>query len=389
MKVAIEGCLHGELDAVYSALGRLGGAVDLLLCCGDFQSLRNDADLDAMAVPQKYRALGCFWEYYCGRKRAPVLTIFIGGNHEASNYLLELFHGGWVCENIYFLGFAGVVNVGGLRIGGLSGIYDHKHYYLPHYERPPFSEDTKRSVYHVREVDVVRLSQLSSKLDVFLSHDWPTDIAFYGETERLLQRKAFLRREVHDHSLGSPAAAQLLATLKPKYWFAAHLHVKFPAIVTHTTTNSGTSTSSTSQSDPSTQQPQQEKAAADITRFLALDKCLPRRDYLQLLDFPDHVFDGTIQHDLEWLAIVQKTAFLLEGGDGRRRQPSAIDQSDPSLFVPTPAHIEYLRETLPSLEIPAANFVATAVGYPDWNRQAHSAPTCTKIITNNCCVYLY
>ena len=32
-------------------------------------------------------------------------------------------YGGWVAPNIYYLGNAGVVNFGGLRIAGLSGIY--------------------------------------------------------------------------------------------------------------------------------------------------------------------------------------------------------------------------------------------------------------------------
>jgi hypothetical protein len=31
--------------------------------------------------------------YYSGLAKAPVLTVVIGGNHEASNYMLELFHG--------------------------------------------------------------------------------------------------------------------------------------------------------------------------------------------------------------------------------------------------------------------------------------------------------
>jgi lariat debranching enzyme len=42
-------------------------------------------------MPEKYRRLGDFASYYNGNKRAPVLTIFIGGNHEASNYLHELY----------------------------------------------------------------------------------------------------------------------------------------------------------------------------------------------------------------------------------------------------------------------------------------------------------
>ena len=82
--------------------------------------------MESLACPPKYRELGTFHQYYAGLKKAPIPTIFIGGNHEASSYLWELFHGGWVCENIYFLGYGGVVRYGGMRIGGLSGIYkDH------------------------------------------------------------------------------------------------------------------------------------------------------------------------------------------------------------------------------------------------------------------------
>jgi hypothetical protein len=40
-QIAVEGCMHGELDKVYDTLRRLeeaeGIKIDLLLCCGDFQ----------------------------------------------------------------------------------------------------------------------------------------------------------------------------------------------------------------------------------------------------------------------------------------------------------------------------------------------------------------
>ena len=55
------------------------------------KSIRNNADMSCIAMPEKFRRLGDFANYYNGKKVAPVLTIFIGGNHEASNYLRELY----------------------------------------------------------------------------------------------------------------------------------------------------------------------------------------------------------------------------------------------------------------------------------------------------------
>ena len=92
----------------------------------------------------------------------PVLLFLlaVGGNHEAINHLRELFYGGWVAENIYFLGYAGVVKFGGLRIGGISGIYNDRHYYMGHFEKLPYTESNIRSAYHVRDQEVFRLKQV-------------------------------------------------------------------------------------------------------------------------------------------------------------------------------------------------------------------------------------
>ncbi|OAV96916.1 hypothetical protein PTTG_26186 [Puccinia triticina 1-1 BBBD Race 1] len=249
MKVAIEGCCHGELDNIYQTIevakNQAGiEAPDVLICCGDFQSFRNHSDLQTFAAPVKYRQLGTFWQYYSGEKVAPILTIFVGGNHEASGYLWELYHGGWVAPNIYFLGFAGSLilkkelpdgSIDSIRISGASGIYKRHDYTAGHYERLPYDKGTIRSIYHVREYDIFRLSQLpiATSSDIFVSHDWPVGIEQYGNTAQLLRAKPFFKDEVASNTLGSPPLMQLLKTIKPHYWFSAHLHVKFAALYHH------------------------------------------------------------------------------------------------------------------------------------------------------------
>ncbi|XP_056294707.1 lariat debranching enzyme [Pseudoliparis swirei] len=294
MKIAVEGCCHGELDKIYETIGYLEKKesikVDLLLCCGDFQAVRNEGDMNCMAVPLKYRMMQTFYKYYSGEKKAPVLTVFIGGNHEASNHLQELPYGGWVAPNIYYLGYAGVVRYKGIRIGGVSGIFKSHDYRRGHHEFPPYDRSTLRSVYHVRNIEVFKLKQIQMPIDIFMSHDWPRGIYHHGCTAELLRKKKFLRQEVESNSLGSPAAEELLAHLQPKYWFSAHLHVKFAAVKQH---------------------PPKPNATPRVTKFLSLDKCLPHRDFLQIVDVAERPGSSEgLEYDPEWLAILKATNSL-------------------------------------------------------------------------------
>ncbi|GER46861.1 lariat debranching enzyme [Striga asiatica] len=238
MKIAVEGCMHGDLDNVYATLLHLQEVerikIDLLICCGDFQAVRNEKDLESLAVPPMYRTMNSFWKYYSGEKAAPFPSIFIGGNHEASNYLWELYYGGWVAPQIFFLGFAGVVRFGNVRIGGLSGIYNSHQYYSGHHEKLPYGDQDIRSIYKIEE-----------------------------------------------GTLGNPAARDLMAKLRPSYWFSAHLHCKFSALVQH------------GENGPT-------------TKFLALDKCLPGRRFLQVIEIESETGPHSLQYDEEWLAITKK-----------------------------------------------------------------------------------
>ena len=419
VRIAVEGCCHGELDVIYQRLQdhetATGKRIDLLLCCGDFQSHRNAADFHSSSIPPKYRNLGTFPSYYKGEKVAPILTVFIGGNHEASQPLRELYYGGWVAPNIYYLGAAGVVRFAGLRIGGLSGIYKSHDYSMGHFEAVPYDRSSLRSVYHVRNVDVLRMKCLSvgkkynsdrkriekeseeekgstandfdRPIDILLSHDWPLGIEQHGNTNDLLRRKPYFRQEVADNSLGSPPNREVLDTVRPKHWFSAHLHVKFKATVRFPVNDANTAETAPSSSDdfmaliPSQVTDRKPKDGGDqeakdssneteatkidqgetsttefhglessnakctaadgstvedlteqMTRFLALDKCLPRRQFLSVLnvtpplpvptatensDAPSEDEKQTtrpsryrLEYDPEWLAIVRKTHHL-------------------------------------------------------------------------------
>uniref|UniRef100_A0A182IY73 Lariat debranching enzyme C-terminal domain-containing protein n=1 Tax=Anopheles atroparvus TaxID=41427 RepID=A0A182IY73_ANOAO len=344
MKIAVEGCAHGELEKIYDLIASIqeqqNTTIDLLICCGDFQSTRNLQDLQCMAVPQKHLDMCSFYKYYSGEKRAPILTLFIGGNHEASNYLQELPYGGWVAPNIYYLGYAGVVDCNGIRIGGISGIFKGHDFLKGRFEFPPYDEATKRSVYHQRQIDVFRLKQLSTPgVDIMLSHDWPRGITRFGNATQLLRFKPAFREDIECNKLGSAPCEDLLRKLRPPYWFAAHLHCKFAALVLH--------------------------PEGEPTKFLALDKCLPKRRFLQVLDVPTphdesdageegrHRSPVRLKYDLEWLTVLNLTNHLIsirssngympgEGSDERfnftptdEEKAKVLERFDGDLTIPT------------------------------------------------------
>lgn len=302
------------------------------------------------------------------------------------------FHGGWVAPNIYYLGFGGVVNFGGLRIGGLSGIFNERHVRQGHHEHAPFDNDAQRSVYHVREYDVWRLMQMrqdaaaaepapgtgaappaAAPFDIFLSHDWPRNIAHHGNTNELIRRKKFLASEIADGSLGSPPAETLLHALRPRYWFSAHLHVKFAAVVRHDQhkTQQQAEAATAAPADP---------AAPSVTQFLALDKCLPHREYMQLLEFPAARGPKVLCYDAHWLAVLKATHPLLS----LQRQAKPIPQAPrPGQqahgrwdYRPSEAELAWVRErvaaanaaaiaadpSLPPMGVPL-NFVRTVPGW--------------------------
>lgn len=418
------------MNAIYSATQtacqkRGWPDVDLLIIGGDFQAVRNANDLTVMSCPVKYREIGDFHEYYSGKRSAPFLTLFVGGNHEATSYLRELYYGGWVAPNIYYMGAANVVRLGPLRIAGMSGIWKGMDYNKTHYERLPYNQGDIKTAYHVREIDVRKLLQIRTQVDIGISHDWPRGVENHGNEAALWRMKPDFQQESRDGTLGNPAATYVMDRLRPPYWFAAHLHCKYAAIKTYQEDMTSKAEAVTevehARKDESgmvsqhakmegtngtlhnadeidldldddddddddkktplalvdkpkldantandsavpddirallpasfTRPPPRERKAtpgqpvpSGITnktvRFLALDKCLPGRKFLQLLDVksedvPDprkkELSNASprwrFQYDPEWLAITRVFAPLTIHGDRNARHPPDIGET--------------------------------------------------------------
>jgi hypothetical protein len=137
---------------------------------------------------------------------------------------------------------------------------------------------------------------LSGRVDIMMTHDWPQGVCHHGNLQQLLRHKPFLKQDIDSGELGNPHAMHLMRSIRPRFWFSAHMHCKFPARVQHP--------------------PPAHPAAATATQFLALDKVccrinnelplplsrfsrscsshlvqvLPGRDFLQFLEFKNGDF---------------------------------------------------------------------------------------------------
>jgi lariat debranching enzyme len=164
----------------------------------------------------------------CGNCEWPRPAVLI------DNLIEVRYHGGWLAPNIYYLGGSGCVRLNGIRIAGASGIFKGHDYNLGHYERIPYDNASLRSVYHVRSHDVVKLSLLNPGPEIFISHDWPEGIYRYGDAAALINQKPFFKPDIEKGELGNPHMMDVMKLLKPTWWFAAHLHVRFQAEYDHT-----------------------------------------------------------------------------------------------------------------------------------------------------------
>ena len=281
IRIVITGCIHGNLEKMYSEILKNNKEkIDLIICTGDFESLITKNDLNYLSCPEKYKTMGDFYKYYNKIKKVPILTIFIGGNHEASNILNENFYGGYICENIFYLGRSNYINYKGINILGISGIYNYFDYFKGHFEKDILKNI--KSIFHVREFDIAKLSYINdNNIDIFISHDWPNNIINKNDINNIIKNKPLWKNDILNNKLGSFPNQFLLNLLKPKYYCCGHMHYYYKNTIFHNNNS--------------------------ITNFIALDKCLNNRKFYEVIEFDinDNYNDNNIYINKEWISITK------------------------------------------------------------------------------------
>ena len=284
INIIVTGCIHGCMDKMFKDIENYEKEkkkkIDLVLCTGDFECMRNENDLKFLSCPEKYREMGDFYKYYNSKIKTPYLTIFIGGNHEASNYLEQNYYGGYVTENIYYLGRAGVINVKGLRIGGISGIFNKYDYFKGHFEKDENDiKGDKKSIFHLREFEVAKISHIKNKIDIFMTHDWPTNLINEKDYNQVFKIKPNFKEQIKEGILGSFPGEFILNYLKPNFFICGHMHYYYNTKINE-------------------------------TNIYAFDKCLKNRHYFDLIEVKQSINsidkeDNNIYIDEEWMAITK------------------------------------------------------------------------------------
>lgn len=75
--------------------------------------------------------------------------------------------------------------------------------------------------------------QIRTQVDIGISHDWPKGVEWKGNWKQLFRFKDHLEDDARNGRLGSVAAKDVMEWLRPKFWFSAHLHCKYAAVVEH------------------------------------------------------------------------------------------------------------------------------------------------------------
>jgi hypothetical protein len=219
---AVVGDVHGAMHRMSRLLEeweeRHARHLDFVLQVGDFEPHRDVEDLASASIPAKYRDLGDFPDYHHGRASFDWPLTFIGGNHEPFGFLEQLPRGGPVAPRCQYLGRVGRVELGGLVVVGLTGIFSEAHYG----GRPPLRGGARaggKLWAYFSDADVAAALAFG-RADVLVLHEWPRGAV----TEEQVAVVRGRRKVADPRVIGNEPARRLVDRLRPKLVVAGHMH---------------------------------------------------------------------------------------------------------------------------------------------------------------------
>ena len=212
-RFAVVGDVHGDHWAMIRLLAAWEKShkqsLDFVLQVGDFEPHRHESDLATMAAPAKYRDLGDFPVFARGNAQFPWPIYFIGGNHEPYGFLDALPDGSHVAPECIYIGRANAVQIGELRVAGLSGIFQSQLFNQTRPDVSQFGPQSNKNWIGWNEGDIEKLLSLG-RADIFLLHEWPRP---FGDNQR------------HCPDVAAwPWIELALQSLQPQLIFCGHLH---------------------------------------------------------------------------------------------------------------------------------------------------------------------
>ncbi|GAB4543033.1 MAG: hypothetical protein Tsb0014_36270 [Pleurocapsa sp.] len=227
---AAVGDVHGDMYTMYTMLGLLQSwekkhqqSLSFVLQVGDFEPHRDSEDLMTMDAPTKYKKLGDFPNFYGGKAKFPYPLWFIGGNHEPYGFLDCFPQGQEIAPNFNYFGRVNLIELAGLKVVGVSGIYKPDLFSLK--SRPAVAEISSRPN---KEYIGFLESEITQALDydradILLLHDWVAEIISPEALTLFQQRYSNARYQ----EIGNEYARLLVEALQPQLVLCGHLHFSY------------------------------------------------------------------------------------------------------------------------------------------------------------------